>query len=173
MNNRAGQDIRKKNLNEEHWIKLHLSFCQSYFPCHFWNVLWAWPPQDRQEEVYFPSRRDCALCGPSRSPYTYCSHLLWLKFVSVSQMTQAGRACAVLQVTVFLSAHKLGVLQVHLFLADFWLQYKLGLRKNSWFWLSKLCLNKRGPHYISLGYRARYMDNPSWRLSKVRIVIEV
>ena len=33
----------------------------------------------------------------------------------------------------------------------------LGLRKNSWLWLSKLCLNKLGPHYISLGYRARYI----------------
>lgn len=50
------------------------------------------------------------------------------EFILITQMTQAGRACAVLQVTVSPSAHKLAVLQVHLLLADFGCTISLGTR---------------------------------------------
>lgn len=46
------------------------------------------------------------------------------KFLLTTHVTQAGHACAVLQVTASPSAHKLNVLQVHLLLTDFWLHYK-------------------------------------------------
>lgn len=153
---------------------LHLPFSSLLIPSPPKMSTALSPHRDQQEQASFPLRPTCVHCGLIRNPYTCQSHCLCSKVHSYNS-DDSGRMCLCSftgdsfpkgsPMWCFTSAFAPYRLLAALL--------SLGLGKNSWLWLSKLCLNKLGPHCISLGYRARYIDSPSWMLSKVGIVTEV
>lgn len=154
--NKAGQNIRK---NISTWWEFnYIIFAIPSIILPLPSLLKMFsvldPHQGQQGQAYFPSRPESVPCDLVRGHYTYHSHCLWSCIAYYHSDDLGGTCLHSFTGGSFPTFDKLGVLQVHLLLTDFWLHWNISLRltKNSWLLLSKLCLNKPGPHYISLGY---------------------
>lgn len=106
-------------------LQLHyicpINYISSVFPPLTCPLLGSSQGPGAGDRLTFPQHRSHR--GFIGSPYAYYP-IFVPKFILMTPMTQAGHACAGLQVTVFPNAPKLDVLQVYLFLTDFWLHYK-------------------------------------------------